>query len=76
MNADIQEWTDADTGAVNSFPAGKPNIFRQGQIVYAQEACAGRSWVLPMPQSNGACSYYRGIGREGGREGRMGGKEG
>jgi hypothetical protein len=44
MNAEIEEWTDPDTGKVNFYPLGTPNIFRQGQIVYAQEGCA--SFIL------------------------------
>ena len=65
MNADIQEWTDADTGAVNAFPAGKPNIFRQGQIVYAQEGCASCHTQMIRPTYMGFESWRPGFGKEG-----------
>jgi len=65
MNADIQEWTDADTGALNAFPAGKPNIFRQGQIVYAQEGCASCHTQMIRPTYMGFESWRPGFGKEG-----------
>ena len=65
MNADIQVWTDADTGQVNTYPAGKPNIFRQGQIVYAQEGCASCHTQMIRPTYMGWESWRPDFGKEG-----------
>ena len=65
MNAEIQEWPDADTGQVNSYPQGKPNIFRQGQIVYAQEGCASCHTQMIRPTYMGFESWRPDFGKEG-----------
>jgi len=65
MNAETQEWPDADTGKVNSYPQGKPNIFRQGQIVYAQEGCASCHTQMIRPTYMGFESWRPGFGKEG-----------
>ena len=65
MNADIQVWTDADTGQVNTYPAGKPNIFRQGLIVYAQEGCASCHTQMIRPTYMGWESWRPDFGKEG-----------
>ena len=65
MNAEIQEWPDADTGKVNSYPQGKPNIFRQGQIVYAQEGCASCHTQMIRPTYMGFESWRPDFGKEG-----------
>ncbi|MBD28179.1 MAG: hypothetical protein CMO38_02900 [Verrucomicrobiaceae bacterium] len=65
MNAGIEEWTDADTGKVNSYPKGKPNIFRQGQLVYAQEGCASCHTQMIRPTYMGFESWRPDFGKEG-----------
>ena len=65
MNAEIEEWTDPDTGKVNFYPSGTPNIFRQGQIVYAQEGCASCHTQMIRPTYMGYESWRPGFGKEG-----------
>ncbi len=65
MNAEIEEWTDADTGKVNFYPLGTPNIFRQGQIVYAQEGCASCHTQMIRPTYMGYESWRPDFGKEG-----------
>ena len=65
MNASIEEWADADTGKVNTYPAGKPNIFRQGQIIYAQEGCASCHTQMIRPTYMGFESWRPDFGKEG-----------
>jgi cytochrome c oxidase cbb3-type subunit 2 len=65
MNAEIEEWTDPDTGKVNFYPLGTPNIFRQGQIVYAQEGCASCHTQMIRPTYMGYESWRPDFGKEG-----------
>ena len=65
MNVEIEEWTDADTGKVNFYPLGTPNIFRQGQIVYAQEGCASCHTQMIRPTYMGYESWRPDFGKEG-----------
>ncbi|MEC7223885.1 MAG: cbb3-type cytochrome c oxidase subunit II [Verrucomicrobiota bacterium] len=65
MNADVKTWADPDTGQVNAFPSGKPNIFRQGQIIYAQEGCASCHTQMIRPTYMGFESWRPDFGKEG-----------
>jgi cytochrome c oxidase cbb3-type subunit 2 len=48
-----------------TYPAGKPNIFRQGQIVYAQEGCAHCHTQMIRPTYMGFESWRPDFGKEG-----------
>ena len=65
MKAEPVEWTDAETGKLFTYPAGKPNIFRQGQIVYAQEGCAHCHTQMIRPTYMGFESWRPDFGKEG-----------
>jgi cytochrome c oxidase cbb3-type subunit 2 len=65
MRAEPVEWADAETGKLFTYPAGKPNIFRQGQIVYAQEGCAHCHTQMIRPTYMGFESWRPDFGKEG-----------
>ncbi len=65
MKAEPVEWTDTETGKLFTYPAGKPNIFRQGQIVYAQEGCANCHTQMIRPTYMGFESWRPDFGKEG-----------
>ena len=65
MKAEPVEWADSETGKLFTYPAGKPNIFRQGQIVYAQEGCAHCHTQMIRPTYMGFESWRPDFGKEG-----------
>jgi len=65
MKAQPVEWADNETGKLSAYPAGKPNIFRQGQIVYAQEGCAYCHTQMIRPTYLGYESWRPDFGKEG-----------
>ncbi|MFP6873386.1 MAG: cbb3-type cytochrome c oxidase subunit II [Verrucomicrobiales bacterium] len=65
---DIEVWEDKQLGTKSSYPAGTPNIFRQGQAVYAREGCALCHTQMIRPTYLGFESWRPGFGRGGTRE--------
>ena len=65
MKAEPVEWADSETGKLFTYPTGKPNIFRQGQIVYAQEGCAHCHTQMIRPTYMGFESWRPDFGKEG-----------
>ena len=65
MKAKPVEWTDDETGKLYTYPAGKPNIFKQGQIIYAQEGCAHCHTQMIRPTYMGYESWRPDFGKEG-----------
>jgi len=65
MKAKPLEWTDDETGKLYTYPAGKPNIFKQGQIIYAQEGCAHCHTQMIRPTYMGYESWRPDFGKEG-----------
>ena len=64
---EIASWEDEQLGTKSSYPAGTPNIFRQGQAVYAREGCASCHTQMIRPTYLGFESWRPDFGKEGTR---------
>jgi len=64
---EIASWEDKQLGTKSSYPAGTPNIFRQGQAVYAREGCASCHTQMIRPTYLGFESWRPDFGKEGTR---------
>lgn len=58
-----ESWQASEDGPVLTFPAGAPNIFRQGQQIYAAEGCASCHTQMIRPTSIGEESWRPGFGK-------------
>lgn len=65
MKAESVEWKDEEIGKEYVYPPGKPNIFLQGQTVYAQEGCAVCHTQMIRPTYLGFESWRPDFGKEG-----------
>ena len=64
---EILTWEDKELGTELSYPAGTPNIFRQGQAIYAREGCASCHTQMIRPTYLGFESWRPDFGKEGNR---------